>query len=338
MLASLKKLSQQIEKDPYLKTVIDTKILAEIPFKGKSYPIHSFSIGSKNPDDPVLFICGGIHGLERIGVQVVWSLLKTTIDRLRWDLSLRDNFSKLRLAAIPLVNPVGFEHASRSNGNGVDLMRNSPIKANEKVPFLLGGHRLSKKLPWHQGEDGQLELENRSLYDFFFRQAGQSSCVISVDFHSGFGMKDRLWFPFSYTSEPFDFLPEMNSLTHLFEQTHPYHIYQVEPQSQGYLMNGDLWDYLFLEYRRCNHAGLFIPMTLEMGSWTWVRKNPIQIFSRHGFFNPIKEHRLKRTYRRHNLLFEFLMRALRSKESWLLADEKSRAKQQRLALERWYGR
>lgn len=335
MLRSLKKLSQMIEKDPDLQAIIRSEVLCEIPYKDQLFPIHAFTLGSENPKDPVLFITGGIHGLERIGVQVVWSLLKTTVDRLRWDQSLRDNLKNIRIAAIPLVNPVGFERASRSNGNDVDLMRNSPITATTRVPLLLGGHRWSKQLPWHRGEPGKLELENQALYNYFFQQAGQSSCVISVDFHSGFGMKDRLWFPYSHTVEPFEFLPEMNALTHLFEQTYPYHIYQIEPQSQGYLMSGDMWDYMLIEFMKSN-PNPYLPLTLEMGSWTWVRKNPIQMFSRGGFFNPIKEHRLKRTYRRHNLLFEFLMRTLRSKEAWLLPNEKARLSQRRKGLERWY--
>ncbi len=121
-------------------------------------------------------------------------------------------------------------------------------------------------------------------------------------------MRDRLWFPFSNTVRPFDHLAEMHALTHLLEQTHPYHIYQIEPQSKGYLLNGDMWDYLYLDYISKN-KGVFIPLTLEMGSWSWVRKNPLQIFSRDGVFNPIKEHRVKRTYRRHHLLFDFLLKA-----------------------------
>lgn len=338
MLASLQKLSQQIKKDPYLDSMIETSVLAEIPFQGKSFPLLSFSMGSRDPHAPVLFITGGVHGLERIGVQVVWSLLKTTVDRLRWDESLRSDLANLRLAAIPLLNPVGFENGSRCNGNNVDLMRNSPIKTNGEAPFLLGGHRLSRKLPWHQGEVGQLEPENKALFDYFFQQTKTSRCVISVDLHSGFGMKDRIWFPFSYTAEPFDCLAEMSTLTHLFEQTHPYHIYQIEPQSAGYLLNGDMWDYLFIKFREMNPSSPFLPLTLEMGSWTWVRKNPIQMFYRHGFFNPIKDHRLKRTYRRHNLLFNFLMRALRSKDSWLSSDPAMRSKQTQLGMDRWYGR
>jgi hypothetical protein len=263
--------------------------------------------------------------------------MKTTIDRLVWDHALRDLFKNIRLVFVPLVNPYGYYHLSRANPNGVDLMRNSPVKAIDKVPFLLGGHRYSNKLPWYQGSLGQLELENQVLEKVFLREVAASNCVISIDFHSGFGMKDRLWFPFSFTKTPFDHLPEMQALTHLFEQTHPYHIYQIEPQSKGYLLNGDMWDYLFLKFKEKNNKSVYIPLTLEMGSWSWVRKNPLQIFSRDGAFNPVKEHRLKRTYRRHHLLFDFLLRALYSNDVWSKLDVGLKSKHEQIAMERWYG-
>ena len=149
-------------------------------------------------------------------------------------------------------------------------------------------------------------------------------------------MKDRLWFPFSYSKTPFDFLPETVALTELFEQSYPYHIYQIEPQSKGYLLNGDLWDYLFLEFRKKNKTGVFIPFTLEMGSWNWVRKNPLQLFSRQGVFNPVKEHRLKRTYRRHHLFLDFVQRALYSNSAWAQHDQTAREAEFKVGIKRWY--
>jgi hypothetical protein len=338
MIADLQKLSRLIERDSFLKQTIQCKTLAEVPYQGALYPLMAFALGSKDPASPVLFLTGGVHGLEKIGAQLAWSLLKTTMDRLIWDKSLRELFRNIRLVVIPMVNPVGCSHFTRSNGHGVDLMRNSPVRAVDRVPFLLGGQRYSNKLPWYQGQEGVLELENQVLVSYFQEQTSKSRCVVAVDFHSGFGMRDRLWFPFSYTTAPFDDLPEMHALTQLFEQTHPYHVYKVEPQSNGYLLNGDIWDHLFLEFKKHTQNATFLPLTLEMGSWTWVRKNPLQLFSRQGAFNPIKEHRVKRTYRRHHLLFDFLLKAVNSHEIWSNLQTGQRDKHQRFAMERWYSR
>jgi hypothetical protein len=54
-----------------------------------------------------------------------------------------------------------------------------------------------------------------------------------------------------------------------------------------------------------------------MGSWTWVKKNPRQLFSRLGIFNPILEHRQQRVLRRHLPLLEFVVRAAVSHRRWL---------------------
>ena len=325
-----------VSQNGLLKPFVNFEILTEIPYQNKTYPVFSFTIGSKDPEHPTLFITGGVHGLERVGAQLAWSLLKTTLDRLSWDRSLQELFKNIRLVVVPLVNPVGYYHYKRSNGNDVDLMRNSPVRAIEKTPFLLGGHRYSKIFPWFQGDLDQLEVENTALYSKFFASCSKSKCIVSIDFHSGFGMKDRIWFPFSYTKKPFGHLAEMNAFTRLFEETHPYHVYKIEPQSKGYLLNGDIWDYFFQELKIINPDSVFLPLTLEMGSWTWVRKNPMQLFSKQGIFNPVKAHRLKRTYRRHNLLFDFLLKALYSHSIWSDLDPIVRQKNDRLAMERWY--
>lgn len=336
MIDSLLNLKSTIERSTILSGFINVELLADVHHQNEDYPLLSFTIGSSRPDAPVLFFTGGVHGIERVGAELALSFLKSTIERLVWDRALQELLENLRLVIIPLVNPVGFKKFKRSNGNNVDLMRNSPVDSDEKVPFLLGGHRFSDKLPWYRGQVGVLEEENNAVLKKFLSVAEKSPCVVSLDFHSGFGMRDRIWFPFSYTRKPFDHLSQMYFLTKLFEDTYPYHIYKIEPQSHGYLISGDLWDYAFKELKKINPESIYIPLTLEMGSWIWVKKNPMQIFSKVGVFNPIKEHRLKRTFRRHNLLLDFLMKALYSNDVWtrlpLVIEEQNRKN----ALIRWY--
>jgi hypothetical protein len=72
-----------------------------------------------------------------------------------------------------------------------------------------------------------------------------------------------------------------------------------------------------------------------MGSWLWVKKNPRQLFSRHGIFNPLIEHRQQRVLRQHQLLLEFLARAASSHARWLPTDEQ-RAPLHAQALQDWY--
>lgn len=159
---------------------------------------------------------------------------------------------------------------------------------------------------------------------------------MAVDCHSGFGVNDRIWFPYAHTVRPIDHLPEIHALKGIFEQTHPNHSYIFEPQSRQYLAHGDLWDFLYL--RACSTPGrIFLPLTLEMGSWLWVKKNPRQVFSRHGIFNPLIEHRQQRVLRRHIAWLDFISRAACSHSRWLPTGA-VRQNHEQQALARWYRR
>jgi len=107
-----------------------------------------------------------------------------------------------------------------------------------------------------------------------------------------------------------------------------------EPQSRQYLAHGDLWDHLYLQALR-QPGRVFLPLTLEMGSWLWVRKNPRQALSRHGIFNPLIAHRQQRVLRRHLALLDFALRAAHGQRHWRPAAALREAGRQQ-ALDHWY--
>lgn len=293
--------------------------LERIKVKEHSFPILGFCIGSQEKSAPTLGLFGGVHGLEKVGSHVVITYLSSLFSQLKWDKQLRKTLETCRIVSIPVINPGGMFLNWRSNPQGVDLMRNAPIECeNIKPTFLVSGHRLSKHIPWYRGEEGTMELESQALSEFVKKYMFESSASISLDFHSGFGLQDRLWYPYAKTSVDFPRVKEVQRLNHILDQTMPHHVYKVEPQYASYTISGDMWDYLFDEHQRINQGNnnVFIPWTLEMGSWIWVKKNPLQLFSATGMFNPVKSHRYDRTMRRHLLLIDFFLRVIRNKESW----------------------
>lgn len=300
------------------------EIIDYIQFKDESYPIYSFVLGSEDKTAPTLGLFGGVHGLERIGTHVIIAFLNSILEQMEWDKDLQETMKNTRIVSIPLVNPAGMAHGYRSNGNGVDLMRNAPVESEESTsPLLLSGHRLSSKLPWFRGTpEIQMEKEALILCDFVEKEMFQSSGSIAVDFHSGFGMRDRFWYPFAKSKKTFPRIQEVRKIKDLLDKTLPHHIYKIEPQSKSYTTHGDLWDFLFLKFEEQLSAeprdSLFLPWTLEMGSWIWLKKNPSQGLSLEGFFNPVKEHRLDRTMRRHLPLVHFLLHLVRNKHSWTI--------------------
>jgi len=95
-----------------------------------------------------------------------------------------------------------------------------------------------------------------------------------------------------------------------------------------------LWDHLYLQAAQSS-TRTFLRLTLEMGSWLWVKKNPRQLFSREGMFNPGPAHRLQRVLRSHLVWLDFLTRAACGHQRWL-TDGAERTRHQQSALNRWY--
>ncbi|MDT8992195.1 M14 family zinc carboxypeptidase [Curvibacter sp. APW13] len=301
---------------------------------GQTYPLYGIALGSTDPEAPAAGYFGGVHGLERIGAEVVISFLHTIVMRLQWDSSLHRQLEHVRLLFMPIVNPGGMALGTRANPRGVDLMRNAPVQAVADVPWLLGGQLRSPYLPWYRGEPGApMEAENQVLCEWVAREMLSRPFSVALDCHSGFGMRDRIWFPFAHTRQPMAHLAEMVALRNVFFQTYSHHQYIFEPQSLQYLTHGDVWDYLYLQ--ALERAVVFLPLTLEMGSWLWIKKNPRQLFSRHGIFNPLIAHRQQRVLRRHQSLLDFVGRAAAGQALWRPSPQ-ARAALHDEALAQWY--
>ncbi len=314
-----------------------TEVVERIQFRDLEFPIHCITLGAAGPDVPVLAFFGGVHGLEKIGSEVILSFLQTICQLLDWDGEFLARLEKSRLVFMPIVNPVGVYLGTRANGNGVDLMRNAPVEGFG-AKGLHSGHRISSLLPWYRGDEYNMEKEAQALCRVVNEQVFNSQLSIALDLHSGFGLKDRLWFPYASKRTPYPFIAQTLALKELFDRCYRHHIYKIEPMSQEYIINGDLWDYLLDGFvQRFDEAGrLFLPVTLEMGSWLWLRKNPRHLFTRHGLFHPLLPHRLQRVFRRHFMLFDFLHRSLLYPGQWATLDMAQKRYYEKKAIGLWY--
>jgi hypothetical protein len=328
---------QQIEKRiAELGSRARVEVLAYSQKAADRFPLYKISFGSTDPKAPVLGMVGGVHGLERIGAQVCVALLNSFSELVMWDEGTQNLLKNIRVFFIPVVNPIGILNRTRCNPRGVDLMRNAPVDGEGKIPGLLGGHRLSARLAWYRGAlDSPMEIESQALVDAVEKEIRFSSLATTVDVHSGFGLTDRLWFPYAKRVEPFPDLALAYSLKELMDRTYPQHFYKFEPQAKNYTTHGDLWDYLY-DRHLATAGSAYLPLCLEMGSWMWVKKNPWQIFSRDGAFNPLKGHRHRRTLRRHQTLFDFLLRATNSPQAWARLSPDQKIQNDWRARELWY--
>lgn len=325
-----------------LKAILDAgsqrlsiRVVSEVRTQGYTFPLYVATLGSCDPQAPAIGLFAGIHGLERIGSLLLLDYMRALIGRLEWDTLLHDQLSRVRLVFMPIVNPGGMWAMTRSNPNGVDLMRNAPQNAEGPVPFLAGGQRIGPWLPWYRGARGApMEQEAAALLRVVEEELLSRPLSFALDCHSGYGFNDSVWFPYAKSTKHIAHLPEMFVLKAMFEQAHPHHGYLFEPQSRQYLAHGDLWD---CAYDRCRAPSIFLPLTLELGSWRWIKKNPVQILRREGIFNPIKFHRTERVLRRHASLLDFLARAAYGAPRWL-PEEGKRQQLMTRAIEHWYRR
>ena len=315
-----------------------TRVLATTWCAGIEFPIHGVVVGATRADAPTLALIGGVHGLERIGTSIVLASMHTLARFLAWDRIMNAALEDLRVVFLPLLNPVGMWLRRRSNGNGVDLMRNAPPHPATTATPLLGGQRLTTRLPWYCGPvNAPMELEGHVLCEFIREWVYPARQSIVLDVHSGFGSVDRLWFPYAYTRRPFPSLAEAYALKRLLDDTLPNHPYEMEPVSRNYTMQGDLWDHLYDQHRLDHPSSVLMPLTLELGSWAWVRKNPRQVFDILGTFNPMRPHRVRRTLRRHLPLIEFLLRAVAGARAWSHFDACERQRLESEAFGLWFG-
>lgn len=312
------------------------EIVEHIAYKKHRFPIHCITLGSEQPEAPTLAFFGGVHGLEKIGSEVILSYMQTISRLLDWDEEFAARLQKSRLVFVPLVNPVGVYIGTRANGNGVDLMRNSPVEGDGATK-LYCGHRISHRLPWYRGSEHAMEKEAQALCDVVKKYLFPARVSIALDLHSGFGIRDRLWFPYASRKTPFSHLAETLALKENLDRCYPYHIYKIEPTCTEYLINGDLWDYMFDQFvEQAPDDSVFLPLTLEMGSWLWLRKSPLHLFSRWGMFHPLLPHRQQRIYRRHFLLFDFLQRSLLYPSAWAGLNNLQKIDNTKKAIEMWY--
>lgn len=310
----------------------EVRVLCEVSAAGRRFPVHAIALGSPAAPAAAGFF-GGVHGLERIGTEVVLSFLALLLERLPQDAALRGQLERVRLIFVPLVNPAGMWLGTRANANGVDLMRNAPLDSAERVAFLAGGHRLSARLPWYRGPaQAPMEAESRAVCEVATSELLARPFAIALDCHSGFGVRDRIWFPHAHTREPYARIAEVHALAMRFAASQPGHPYVFEPQCRQYLTHGDLWDYLSL---RAPGEAVFLPLTLEMGSWRWIRKSPRQAFSRLGIFNPMPADRRSRVRRNHLAWLAYLCEAAATHAQWLPTGVE-RLRHERAALERWF--
>lgn len=267
--------------------------------EGFRFPIYVLEIGKPKAIKKNLSgLVAGVHGLETIGIRVLLDFLDDLFVRKTSVLYNEINSGDLGIVCIPILNPGGVAMKRRSNPKGVDLMRNSGVEA-VKAPFFFGGHKYSNFFPYFRGN--VLQSESRVLDRFFYEYLlpAENEMIPVVDIHSGFGTVDHVWWPYASTHEPCADEPLFQKMAHHFTDSLNHYLYRFGPQSETYTTHGDLWDRLYDLFQKSKDqnstqtTSRFLPLTLEIGTWSDIKIDPWKIFRKRGIFNPARESKQK---------------------------------------------
>lgn len=324
MLRGLRRLNRYEKR--ILDIVRDAGPLARIRQEGFSrksengfrFPIHVIEIGKTSAvkKRPV-GIVAGVHGLETIGVRILLDFLQGVVSE---NLLPEVQKGDLGLVVLPIVNPGGIAMKRRSNPAGVDLMRNSGMEAEKAMPFF-GGQKVSNHLPYFRGKG--LEPESRALYRFVFEYffMPKNTIMPVLDIHSGFGSIDNVWWPYAYSKRPCSETQLYQKMADYLKIRCGHSLLSYGPQSESYTTHGDLWDRFYDHYY--NHhlnnpkwKSKFLPLTLEVGTWSELRQQPSRIFKKRAIFNPTSESKQDTISRYRPFLRDLMRTALVKPAKW----------------------
>jgi hypothetical protein len=117
-IRSYKEVSDRVKKAAEQVKACNLSLLGQIKSNPTNYPIYSLSISLKDKkgSKPVICLSAGIHGDEPGGVEAMLTLLENP------DL-YQPFLPKVDFMILPCINPYGYEHNTRTNGQGLDLNR-----------------------------------------------------------------------------------------------------------------------------------------------------------------------------------------------------------------------
>ena len=299
----VRKIKTLAEKFPDL---IKIELLDYIEHNGYRAPVYSFYMGHKpDPSLPTIAFMSCFHGVEWIGGKVLSDYVEHLVRETNWDADTKAMIGKVNICGIPVVNPIGRIERTRQNARGIDLMRNAPVIA-EKALFLLGGQKLTRRLPWFMGEG--IEQENQIVLDFLRDHVFPSDFKITLDVHSAFLRHPRIWMPYASGKKVPDkekkIFAEIRKHLYTIYRHHPY---KYEKQTDLYSTHGDFWDYNFDQHLKSG-KGTYLPLTLEISSFKWAIRNLLSRWTVEAIFNPINRHQSRDEYIKHMMIFDFIIK------------------------------
>jgi predicted deacylase len=110
---------------------MESRVIGEVSYRGASYPIRLLHFSSLQGDRRSLrvFLASGVHGTESAGVEALLRLCEELARGPRL-------YPEVTLDIVPVVNPWGWVHGYRYDGEGEDVNRDFSSRRTQEARIL----------------------------------------------------------------------------------------------------------------------------------------------------------------------------------------------------------
>lgn len=193
--------------------------------------------------EPAVRLTGGIHGDEKIGIELLLRFIEYITYNYGKDPAVTDMINSRYICIIPVLNPDGLESGSRYNSRGVDLNRNF----NDSGSHWTAGSR--------SGSSAFSESESNSLKTF----SAAKNFDVSVTYHTGEVLVNL---PFDYGREADGIFPNQNSLVKSYAKTYT--------RAGDFLLNPDIYVSPYMDEGTINGGNWYI-INGSLQDWSYTQ-------------------------------------------------------------------
>jgi hypothetical protein len=138
---------------------LDSSVIGEVSYRGSSYPIHLLRFPSLRGGRHGLrvFLASGVHGTESAGVEALLQLSEEMAHN-------PELFPEVALDIVPVVNPWGWIHGYRYDGEGEDVNRDFASRRTQEARIVRSF--IDRSGPY----DLVLDLHESKKYGYFIYQ------------------------------------------------------------------------------------------------------------------------------------------------------------------------
>lgn len=220
--------------------------------------------------DPAVRLTGGIHGDEKMGVELLIRFIEYITSGYGTSTEITNMINNRYICIIPVLNPDGYASNSRYNNNGVDLNRNFNDTANHWT------------LTSRSGFEAFSESESRALRDYSIPK----NFILSITYHTGAVLVNL----------PFDFATESEQIPGDYELIKSYAKTYTNAGGGIFLTNTDLYVSPYMSTDGWINGGNWYVASGTLQDWSYTQTGCLDLTIEIARRNPTSEEGVQQVF------------------------------------------